>query len=114
MHNRAECIFCQIADGKKSADIIYQDEDVVAFRDIHPRAPVHVVIIPRIHIAALSSATAEHAELLGRMMLAVNTAALHENIFQSGYRLVVNTGRDGRQEVLHMHMHVLGGQLLSC
>ena len=110
MDERSHCIFCQIADGKKSADIVYQNEHVVAFRDIHPKAPVHVVIIPRIHIAALTGITPQHTELMGRMMLAINEVAQCEGIFQSGYRVVINTGRDGHQEIMHLHIHVLGGR----
>ncbi len=112
MDERSGCIFCQIADGKKTADIVYQDDYVVAFKDIYPRAPVHVVIIPRLHIAALSAANTEHIELLGRMMLAANEVARREGIFQAGFRVIVNTGHDGRQEILHLHSHVLGGRRL--
>ena len=114
MDDRAGCIFCQIADGKRPADIVYQDEFVVAFKDIYPRAPTHVVIIPRAHIVTLSQVNAEYTELMGRMILAANEVARREGVIQTGYRLVINTGRDGRQEIMHLHMHVLGGRRLSC
>lgn len=106
-------LFCRIIEGEIPADIVYQDDDVVAFRDIKPAAPVHVLIVPRKHIAKLSDATAEDAELLGKVLLAANKIAEIEGVKESGYRLIVNTGSDAGQEVFHVHLHVLGGKPLG-
>lgn len=106
-------LFCRIIEGEIPADIVYQDDDVVAFRDIKPAAPVHVLIVPRKHIAKLSDATAEDAELLGKVLLAANKVAEIEGVKESGYRLIVNTGSDAGQEVFHVHLHVLGGKPLG-
>lgn len=112
MHNRTECIFCKIADGKAPAEILYQDDTVVAFRDINPNAPIHVVVIPRIHIASLTEIGTEHRELMGHLIEVANEVARSEGIAEQGYRLIVNCGPDGRQIVPHIHLHLLGGQQL--
>lgn len=113
MGKRAECIFCQIADGEAPANVLYQDNDVVAFRDINPRAPVHVVIIPRVHIASLAGVGTEHRELMGHIIQVANQIARSEGIAERGYRLVVNCGPEGGQVVPHLHFHLLGGRRLS-
>lgn len=102
-------LFCKIASGEIPADIVYEDNDVVAFRDINPKAPVHVLVVPRKHIAKLSEASKADAELLGKVVLAANMVAKLEGIEESGYRLIANTGPDAGQEVYHIHFHVLGG-----
>ncbi len=107
------CIFCKLAKGLVKADIIYQDEEVVAFRDIHPQAPTHVLVIPRPHVTALWEADDSHAVLLGRLLLACNTIADQEGVNQSGYRVVINVGPDAGQSVDHLHLHVLGGRKLE-
>jgi histidine triad (HIT) family protein len=107
------CIFCSIASGLIPATIVYQDEDVVAFRDIHPVAPFHVLVIPRVHLASLAESTEADAALLGRLMLAARRVA-HDAGFQArGYRTIVNTGADAGQSVHHLHVHVLAGKTLS-
>lgn len=105
----AECIFCRVARGEIPADKVYEDEGVLAFRDIHPIAPVHVLVIPKIHITALWEVEERHGPLISRLVLACNDVASREGIDQSGYRVVVNSGPDAGQSVDHLHFHVLGG-----
>lgn len=108
-----DCIFCQIAAGDIPADIVHRDDRVVAFRDISPQAPVHVLIIPREHITYLSDLTGEQSALAGHMVGVANQLARSEGIADSGYRVVVNCGEQGGQLVPHLHMHLLGGRELS-
>lgn len=102
------CIFCKIVAGQIPAKKAYEDEEVLAFHDIHPWAPVHVLVIPKQHIATLAEVGPEHEALLGRM-LALAPRLMKELGVTNGFRTVVNTGRDGGQEVYHLHMHVMGG-----
>ena len=108
-----DCVFCKIAAGTIPADIIYSDEELLAFRDIHPMAPVHDVIIPRKHIESVNDLTTSDQALAGKMLLAASKIAKKEGIAESGYRLTINNGPDGTQVVPHIHLHVLGGRLLS-
>jgi histidine triad (HIT) family protein len=107
------CVFCKVAKGLVRADIVLRNEEVVAFRDIHPQAPVHVLVIPRRHITALWEADDSDAVLLGRLLLACNEIAQMEGVDQSGYRVVANVGPDAGQSVDHLHFHVLGGRKLD-
>jgi histidine triad (HIT) family protein len=109
----SECLFCQIARGEIPADIIYHDDDVIAFRDINPQAPVHVLVVPRQHIQSLGQASEADAALLGRVSLSASHVAKQEGLAQSGFRCVVNNGSDAQQTVPHLHMHVLGGRAMS-
>lgn len=109
----AECLFCKIAAGEIPADIVYQDEDWVAFRDINPQAPTHILIIPREHLATLNDASADHAGLLGRMLLAAKQVAAREEIDETGYRAVINTNAGAGQSVFHVHVHLLGGRQMA-
>lgn len=111
--NPSDCIFCRIAAGEIPAQVVYQDEHVVAFRDIDPQAPMHVLVIPRSHVASLESAADADRELLGRMLLGASAAARAEGYAESGYRAVLNVGADGGQLVPHVHVHVLGGRGLG-
>jgi histidine triad (HIT) family protein len=104
------CIFCKIAAGEAKATILYQDEWVTAFRDIHPVAPTHILLIPNRHIESVNQAGAEDEAALGRLFSAARRVAEMEKISQGGYRLIVNTGPDGGQTVFHLHMHLIGGQ----
>ncbi len=106
----SDCIFCRIAAGEIPAKLVREDENVVAFRDIDPKAPTHVVVIPRRHIASVNDLEPGDAALLGEIFLAAKEIAREEGIAASGYRLVVNTGRDGGQSVDHIHLHLLGGR----
>jgi histidine triad (HIT) family protein len=108
-----DCIFCNIAAGKIPADIVYQDDEVLAFRDIHPQAPVHLLVIPKKHYTALTDLAEEDKMLMGHMITVANQLAGQEGIANSGYRLVVNCGRQGGQLVPHLHLHILGGRQLS-
>jgi histidine triad (HIT) family protein len=104
----SECLFCKIRDGQIPAEIIHKDDDCIAFRDIHPKAPVHFLVIPRRHIENLFDVTVADTELLGRIQLAIPAIAKSQGL-DSGFRTVLNTGPGGFQEVYHMHYHVLGG-----
>jgi len=108
-----DCIFCQIAAGKVPSEILYQDEEVIAFRDINPQAPAHLVIIPKRHILSLVHLSEEELPLIGHMVNAANELAKKEGISESGYRLVMNCGEEGGQLVPHLHLHLLGGRKLS-
>ena len=108
-----DCIFCQIVAGKIPSDIVYQDEEVIAFRDIKPQAPVHLIIIPRRHIPSLAHLSEADSFLVGHMIATANQLAKGEGVAQSGYRLVINCGKEGGQLVPHLHLHLLGGRRLS-
>jgi len=104
------CLFCRIVRKEIPATIVFENEHVVAFRDIHPKAPTHVLVVPRTHVATLDAAT--DARMLGEMQLAAATIARAEGIVEGGYRTVVNCGADAGQTVLHVHLHLLGGRKL--
>jgi histidine triad (HIT) family protein len=106
-----DCLFCRIVRREIPAQLVFEDEHVVAFRDINPQAPVHVVIVPREHVASLNEVT--DAALVGRLSLAAAKIALAEGVADSGYRTVINTNRDAGQTVFHLHLHLLGGRHLS-
>jgi len=106
----SDCLFCKIAQKQIPANIIYDDDDLVAFRDIHPQAPVHMLVIPKQHISTANDLTVVHEALLGRMVLTAQRLAQAEGIAESGYRLVMNCNSDGGQTVYHIHLHVLGGR----
>jgi len=108
-----ECVFCQIVAGKLPSDIVYQDKEVIAFRDINPQSPTHVLIIPRRHISSLAELAEGEVSLIGHMVNIANQLAKKEGVAQSGYRLVVNCGQEGGQLVPHLHLHLLGGRQLS-
>ncbi len=107
------CIFCKLAKGLVRADIVYQDDKVVAFKDIHPQAPVHVLIIPREHITALWEVDPTHVPILGRLLTTASEVAARTGVQESGYRVVINTGPDAGQSVDHLHLHLLGGRELK-
>ncbi len=108
-----DCIFCQIVAGKVPSDTLYQDEKVMAFRDIHPLAPSHVVIIPKKHISSLLQLSDADLPLVADLVKVANQLAKREGIAGKGYRLVINCGREGTQFVPHLHMHLIGGRQLS-
>jgi histidine triad (HIT) family protein len=108
-----DCIFCQIVAGKVPSDIVYQDEDVIAFRDINPLAPLHLLIIPKRHIPSLAHLSEAESLLIAHMVSVANQLAKREGISESGYRLAVNCGEEGGQLVPHLHLHLLGGRKLS-
>ena len=107
------CAFCRIACGQEASDILYQDDLVTAFRDIHPQAPTHILIIPNRHIPAIASTQYSDGELLSRMIAIANHIATKEGIAQTGYRLVINNGPQAGQSVYHLHLHLLGGRRMG-
>jgi histidine triad (HIT) family protein len=112
MSHDPNCIFCKIIEGKIPSRKVYEDDDIFAFHDINPWAPVHFLMIPKQHITSLAQVDGTHAELLGRMMVLVPKLALQEGCRpypEGGFRIVANTGVEGGQEVHHMHWHVMGG-----
>lgn len=108
-----DCLFCKIAAGDIPATIVYQDDVVVAFDDIHPQAPTHVVIIPRHHIATVNDLDAEHEELFGKLATVARRIAAERGHADDGYRLVMNCNAAAGQTVWHIHLHLLGGRALN-
>jgi histidine triad (HIT) family protein len=108
-----ECIFCQIVAGEIPADIVYQNEDIIAFNDIQPQTPKHILIVPKSHINSLAAVSGDQQGLMERLILCTKELAEKENISTSGYRLTINCGADGGQIVPHLHIHLLGGRKLS-
>ncbi|MEA1049773.1 histidine triad nucleotide-binding protein [Lamprobacter modestohalophilus] len=109
----SDTIFGKIANGEVAADLIYEDDEVVAFRDLNPQAPVHVLVIPRKPIPTLNDAGPEDAELVGRLMLAAAKVAQQEGIAEQGYRTLINCNAGGGQTVYHLHVHLIGGRPLQ-
>ena len=107
------CIFCRIASGEIPARKVLENEHVVAFHDLDPRAPVHVLVIPRHHITSVGGAEPEHAAILGEVLLACRAVAESEGVAKSGFRIALNAGPDAGQSVDHLHAHVLGGRQLG-
>ena len=103
-----DCVFCKISRGEIPSKKVYDDDEVYAFHDIHPVAPVHFMLIPKLHVASLVEADASHAALLGKMLLLAPRLAKEQGL-DNGFRTVINTGKGGGQEVFHLHIHVIGG-----
>jgi histidine triad (HIT) family protein len=103
-----DCLFCKIVRGEIPCSKVYEDDELFAFRDIHPAAPVHFMIIPKLHVASLLEADGSHAALLGRMLLKAPELAQEQGL-DNGFRTVINTGSGGGQEVFHLHIHIIGG-----
>jgi histidine triad (HIT) family protein len=108
MTHDPNCIFCKISKGEIPSKLVYQDDEVIAFHDIRPAAPVHFLIVPREHIPRLQDSSEHHQALLGRMMLLAPKLAAELGV-SNGFRVVINNGEDGGQEVYHLHLHVMGG-----
>ena len=104
------CVFCKIVSGEAAARIVFQDEDVVAFHDVNPQAPTHVLVIPRKHIVSLAEAEDADTELLGKLMQCARRVAEMLDLVKSGYRVVINNGAGAGQSVFHLHVHVIGGR----
>jgi len=107
-----DCLFCKIAAKQIPAKIIFEDEQVVAFRDINPQAPVHLLVIPKQHVSTVNDVREEYKSLLGHMVLSAQKLAQTEGIAESGYRLTMNCNDDGGQTVFHIHLHLLGGRIM--
>ena len=103
-----DCIFCKIARGEIPSKKVYEDDEMIAFHDIHPQAPVHFMLVPKRHVASLAETTADDAPVLGRMLTLAARLA-REQGSPDGFRTVINTGRVGRQDVMHVHIHIIGG-----
>ncbi|MCJ7612998.1 MAG: histidine triad nucleotide-binding protein [Candidatus Aminicenantes bacterium] len=112
-HPKLDCIFCRIIAGQSPSRVVYEDERILAFEDIHPQAPVHILIIPKEHWASLDAAPRGGEELLGRVVAKARDIARDKGLAAAGYRLVLNTGPDAGQAVPHIHFHLLGGRRLS-
>ncbi|MCK5434478.1 MAG: histidine triad nucleotide-binding protein [Dehalococcoidales bacterium] len=108
-----DCVFCKIVAGEIPSDILYQDEEVIAFRDINPIAPTHLLIVSKKHIPSVLHLTDAEAPLIGHMTKVANQLAREYGVAESGYRLVINCGKEGGQLVPHLHMHLLGGRVLK-
>jgi histidine triad (HIT) family protein len=108
-----DCLFCKICEGKIPAAITYRDQEMVAFKDINPRAPLHQLVIPTRHLASLATARPDDAALLGRLMLTAAQLARDAGYADSGFRVVMNAGEDAGQTVFHVHLHVLAGRALA-
>jgi histidine triad (HIT) family protein len=109
----SDCVFCKIRDGQIPAKLVMRDERCIAFEDINPQAPVHVLFVPLEHIPSNNAVTPEHRELVGHLALQASRVAAERGIAESGYRLVMNTGPDACQNVFHLHLHLLGGRQLK-
>jgi histidine triad (HIT) family protein len=109
----SDCIFCKIAAGEIPAELLYRDEEVVAFRDVNPRAPVHVLVIPVEHVPGTRPVDPARAPLLGKLLTVAAGLAEELGIAESGYRLVINQGPDAGQAVFHIHVHLLGGRRMA-
>ena len=108
-----DCIFCKIISGDIPATKVYEDDEILAFKDIHPVAPVHILIIPKKHISSLINLTQEDELLIGKIYTCINKIAKENGISEKGFRVVANCGSDGGQEVRHLHFHLLGGKKLG-
>lgn len=113
MTGSADCLFCKLVRGEVSADVVYRDEALTAFRDIDPRAPTHVLVIPNEHVVGTNDLGAEHDQTVGRLIRTAAEIAGREGLGESGYRLVVNCGSDAGQLVKHLHFHLLGGRRMG-
>lgn len=109
----SDCLFCKMIAGEIPTDCIYQDEHIFAFRDINPQAPLHVLIIPKIHIATTNDLEPEHGQLLGNMFMTAKKIAKDEGVAESGYRAVINCNAGAGQSVYHIHMHLLAGRQMN-
>jgi len=109
----SDCLFCRIVEGEIPADLVHEGERLIAFRDISPQAPLHVLIIPREHIQSLGAADPRHGDLLGEALLLAADIARGEGVAADGFRTVINTGDHGGQTVHHLHVHLLGGRALD-
>lgn len=109
----SDCLFCKIAAGEIPSEFVYEDDELVAFPDINPQAPHHILIIPRRHIETVLDLTDDDTGLIGRMILAAGKIARELGLSQRGYRLVFNCKQDGGQEVYHIHLHLLGGRRMT-
>ena len=107
-----DCLFCRMVKGEIKPDVVFEDDEVLAFRDLNPQAPLHVLVIPKRHIATLNDLEASHASLMGKMYLAARQVAQQEGLAERGYRTVINCNAEAGQSVYHVHLHVLAGRAM--
>ncbi|MFT5011866.1 MAG: histidine triad (HIT) family protein [Patiriisocius sp.] len=107
-----DCLFCKIVNGDIPSDRVFEDDQVIAFKDINPQAPVHILIVPRQHIATTNDLTIENSDLLGHMIITAQHIVAENSLTEPGYRLVMNCNEQGGQTVYHIHLHILGGRQL--
>ena len=112
LYDMDDCIFCKLANDDIPTDMVYEDDMIAVFRDAAPQAPVHMLMVPKIHVASLDDLTDDHAELMAHMMLKIKEVAAKEGL-ENGYRCVINTGEDGQQTVKHLHIHILGKRAMQ-
>jgi histidine triad (HIT) family protein len=109
----SDCIFCKMVSGEIQPDKVLETDDVLAFRDLNPQAPTHILVIPKRHISTINDFQADDAELIGKLYLAAKQIAEQEGLSEPGYRTVMNCNADGGQAVFHVHLHLLGGRALG-
>lgn len=107
-----DCIFCKIAQKEIPTELLYESDDIIAFNDIAPKSPVHILIVPKKHIDSMNNLEEENKELLGKLVLVAKDIAKEKGISETGYRLIFNTGRNAGQTVDHIHLHLMGGEKL--
>ena len=108
-----DCVFCKIIKGEIPSDKVYEDEEILAFKDINPAAPIHILVIPKKHIPSLVELEQGDEEIIGKIYIVINKIAKEQGIDNKGFRVIVNCGKDGGQEVNHLHFHLLGGKQLG-
>ena len=108
-----DCLFCKIAKGEIPSQKVFENDEILAFKDINPIAPIHILVIPKKHITSLAHIHKEDEELIGRIYGAINTISEEQGFKQYGYRVIVNCGKNGGQEVMHLHFHIIGGKKLG-
>ena len=108
-----DCLFCKMVSGEIAPDKVFENDDVLAFRDINPQAPTHVLVVPKRHVATLNELNGETATLVGKMVLAAAEGARREGFAEQGYRTIMNCNADGGQTVFHIHLHLLGGRVMG-
>ena len=108
-----DCLFCKIIDGEIPGDIVYENDNVLAFKDINPIAPVHILVIPKEHIATLNDLEEKHTQTMGELFLAAKKIASEKGFSESGYRTVFNCNKDAQQTVFHIHLHLIAGRQMS-
>lgn len=109
----SDCLFCKIINGDIPSNKVYEDEEILAFYDINPAAPIHILVVPKKHISSLVEVTEENQSLIGKIYGVINKIAEEKGFKESGYRVIVNCGRDGGQEIMHLHFHILAGTKLG-
>jgi histidine triad (HIT) family protein len=109
----SDCLFCKMVTGEIKPDVVYEDDAVMAFRDVNPQAPLHVLVIPRVHIATTNDLTVENVDIVGKLYLAAKQIAADEGVAEPGYRMVMNCNPGAGQSVYHIHLHLLGGRAMT-